>query len=241
MIETMLTQLEKFASMYNGLLLTGVVTFLLLIFILLLQRQRIKQWLDEFSLTRALRATGMESLHEVSIPDGIEGSAWIEHAALTPQGIMVMVIKRYRGVIFAGDKIEQWTQVMDNRSYKFPNPIHQLEESILAIRAHINKDVPLIGRVLFIKGSQFPRGKPEQVLVYEDIISMKHEKVAESIPPEIRTAWQRLTEVASKDDSFQQQGMMISQTGRDEQGRNGISVILLLLLGLWLAWRLVLN
>lgn len=241
MIDTMLASVEKFSAMYDGHLLTSVVTLMILLVILLLQRSRIRQWMDEYSLGRALKAIGRESLHEVTIPDGIDGMAWIEHAALIPEGIMVLVIKRYRGVIFAGDKIEHWTQVLGNRSYKFPNPIHQMEESILAIRAHLGKDVPIIGRVLFIKGSQFPKGKPAQVLAYEEITGMKHQQTAESIDPAVRTAWQRLTGVASKDDSFQQQGMLLSRSTRDEQGRTGVSVILLLLLGLWLVWRLVLK
>lgn len=107
-------------------------------------------------------------MKSVLLPDAIDGSTYIDWLVLTPRGILVIVQKPYKGIIFSAENISHWTQVIDKRSYNFDNPLRQLELDVVTIKTMI-PGVPVKGYVVFDRDSFFPKGKPKLVLTLNEV------------------------------------------------------------------------
>lgn len=220
--------------LHNPTLVTWLVAGLILVLGLFLQIIWIKEYIGEWKLNNLLNNIGAESLHNVSISDGMDGKIFIEYLILTPNNILLLGVKKFRGLIFAADKIELWTQVIGKKSYKFENPLHQLENDALALNAKI-ENTKIVGKVLFINGSEFPKGKPEDVITISDIKDWTKEYADSKIPEALLTDWNQLTTVAVRNDL--DKGILI---GDDKSsGLNIFSLVMIIVfVSLWLVWRL---
>ena len=218
----------------NPDLVTWGVAGITILFGFLLQITEIKEYIAEWRLSNLLKNTGSDVLHNVTIPDGMDGNIFIEYLILTPKKIILLGVKRYRGLIFAAEKIDLWTQVIGNKSYKFNNPLLQLENDALALDAKIENAI-IEEKVLFINGSEFPKGKPEKVISVDDVKKWKQEGTGE-ISTILKVAWNELSSLAVSNDDTK--GVLI-----DDAVSSGINVfslvVVIIALSLWLTWRLV--
>ena len=224
-------------SDYSDLIITWLAPLALLLLALLVAMPDIKRLLLEWQLKRCIRRLGYDSLHHVVIPDGVDGVVYLEHLVLGKQTIYVLPIQRYRGVVFAADNIDTWTQVNGNRSYKFTNPLHQLEADILAVKSNLPK-AAIDGRVLVTRGAEFPKGKPDKVVSMSEIESMLGvDKQTEPVD-EIKQAWNSLKKLVASESMRE----LKSQFTVSDNGDNNKSLWLALLFVLsglgWLTWRL---
>lgn len=121
-------------------------------------------------VSRAIKKLGVETVSDVMINDDVEGPIHIEHLCLTPAGIAVVDIKDYRGYLFGGANTDQWTQVIDNRSYRFENPLHRNKDRVRAIETLVN-EVPIFGCVVFTNAGTFPKDKPAGVYMQDNLHS----------------------------------------------------------------------
>ena len=217
----------------NPDLVTWGVAGIIILFGFLLQITEIKEYIAEWRLSNLLKNTGSDVLHNVTIPDGMDGNIFIEYLILTPKKIILLGVKRYRGLIFAAEKIDLWTQVIGNKSYKFNNPLLQLENDALALVAKIENAI-IEEKVLFINGSEFPKGKPEKVISVDDVKKWKQEGTGE-ISTTLKVAWDELTSLSVSNDDTK--GVLI-----DDAHSSGINVfslvVIIITLSLWLTWRL---
>lgn len=218
----------------NPDLVTWTVAGLILVLGLILQGLWIKENISEWKLNNLLKNIGYKSLHNVTIPDGMDGEIFIEHLILTPKKILLLGVKKYRGLIFAAEKIDLWTQVIGNKSYKFENPLHQIESYILALNAKI-ENTQIVGKVLFINGSEFPKGKPEDVIAISDIKDWTKEYANSEIPEALLADWNQLTALAVSNDL--DKGILIDDD--KSSGLNLFSLVMVIVfVSLWLVWRL---
>ena len=219
----------------NPDLVTWTVAGLILLLGIVLQSLWIKECISDWKLYHLLKNIGSKSLHNVTIPDGMDGSIFIEHLILTPEKILLLGVKKYQGLIFAADKINLWTQVIGNKSYKFENPLRQLESDALALNSKV-KNFSVEGKVLFINGSEFPKGKPDNVIAISDIKGWSREYANSDIPEALLTDWNHLSELA--DSNNIDKGVLINE--EDALGINIFSLMsIMIFLTLWLVWRLI--
>ena len=149
---------------------------------------------SEKIFSRTIRQISKYVLHNVVIPDAVEGSSYIDWLVLTPRGILVLSQKPYSGMIFAAENISQWTQVVGRRSYSFDNPLQQLEVDVVTIKSLI-PNAPVKGYVVFDQDSYFPKGKPNKALTLKEVkqnISVLKEG---AISPELKEFWDKLCSV----------------------------------------------
>lgn len=146
---------------------------------------------EERRIRRAVRRQGAEVLAAVEIPDGLDGHIFIDYLVLTAEAIRVVMVKRYEGFIYAGEKMAEWTQVVKQGSYRFPNPLQELELKIMALRS-IVPGVPVSGCVLFSESCRFPTRQPEGVLRPGDPVPASGSR---PIPDELRNAWRKLRQL----------------------------------------------
>jgi nuclease-like protein len=221
----------------NPDLVTWSVAGLMLLLGLVLQRAWIKECISEWKLNRLLKKIGPESVHNVTIPDGMDGNIFIENLILTPEKILLLGVKKYQGLIFAADKIDLWTQVIGNKSYKFENPLRQLESDALALAAKIENS-KIEEKVLFINGSEFPKGKPANIVSISDIKEWGRRYATSEISDLLQADWKRLLELAAGNGLEKTKDIII-----DEDNISSLNIFSLLsitiVISLWLGWRLM--
>jgi len=122
------------------------------------------------TIGKSLAAIAIEHLEDVVIPDGMEGEIHIEHLLLTRRGVLVLNIKSYEGVVFAADKLDQWTVIGPAGRLAFNNPLPSLYDRVAAVR-QLLRDVDVAGFVVFPAGADFSKGRPDDVLLPEDLIA----------------------------------------------------------------------
>lgn len=155
-----------------------------------------QRWRENRQIARAIKQLGARVLRNARLPDGLGGEVTIEYLLLTRDAIMVMDLKRYDGLIFGGSQTDDWTQVINTRSYRFANPDDFLKSHIVAVRTLLPKTT-VTGRHLFTSNASFPKGKPENVLLVSEVCNQSGRTRYKDIPKELRTAWKALNEALS--------------------------------------------
>ncbi len=174
-------------------------------------------------------------LHDVIVADDDELD-YFEHLVLLPQGIGLIHVLDYGGVIFADEHIDLWTQVVGRKSYRFPNPLEQLRARLGVIRA-LTDEERVFGWLLFSERASFPKGRPAQLSLGRELLADLGGQRGEPVDEALRTAWQRLCETVTEAPP----GMASrSQASSAAGSRAAIAAGLLFvgLAGLWLYWRL---
>ncbi len=182
---------------------------------------------------RAVQRLGVDSLNGVLVQDGVGGRTWVEHIVLRPEGILVLELKPYPGLIFAAEGMDRWTQVLGRSSFRFDNPLHKNRNDTLAVQAFAPKS-PVAGRVVFTGESRFPKGLPPGVCLLEEF-ARELGAPAGAVPPALQEAWDRLKAAAAPAGALRGARSLAPRAGA--RARRG-AVLLLALAGAWLAWRL---
>jgi hypothetical protein len=172
----------------------AVVILLVLLLLAIVFAKPFRNWLDGFQVGRAIKRLGTDSMSNVVLSDGIDGHVFIEHLVLTPSKVLVVTVRRYPGAIFAAKNMDMWAQVTDGGSYKFPNPLHEIEMATAAVQSHI-PDAAVNGIILFGRDSTFPKGKPDGVMHISEITKLPTPDRDTAILESVRKAWQRLQEL----------------------------------------------
>ncbi|MDH3714312.1 MAG: NERD domain-containing protein [Gammaproteobacteria bacterium] len=156
-----------------------------------LLRAPLRRYLDARRIRRAIRSLGAKVASDVVIPDGLDGTVNIDYLVMTPAYLLVVLVRRYPGAIFGAEKIDQWAQVMRKGSYKFANPLTELQDIVAVVRNQL-PSVPVKGAVLFDQDSVFPKGKPDGVLHLPDIDAETKHTPLSDVPDELQRAWSTL-------------------------------------------------
>jgi hypothetical protein len=159
-------------------------------------RTPLHHWRQDRQIARAIKRLGAKAMKNVHIPDGIGAEVVIEYLLLTREAILVVDVNRFSGLIFGGEQTDQWTQVINKCSYRFPNPDHYLQQQIGAIRTLLPK-TRVDGIHLFTHDAEFPKDKPPGVLQLKDIRKEPRRPKLKDIPKELRSAWEKLNDHVS--------------------------------------------
>jgi hypothetical protein len=149
-------------------------------------------------LQRALKGVSVQALQDVLIPNGMGGHIHIEHLILTARGILVVDVKRFEGVIFASDRMNEWAVMSKQGRFGFPNPQPTLYDRIAAVRQLV-RDVQVAGFVLFPGGADFTKGRPKDVALPAELAEQfkKPERAdVERLTLAYAQHWERIREAA---------------------------------------------
>jgi hypothetical protein len=170
----------------TGLLLLAIVLILLYLF-----RDSLHYWRESRNINRVAKRLGARMLRDVRLPDGMGGEIGIDFLVLAADAILVIGVKRYDGLIYGSTRIDEWTQSIRRRSYKFPNPDTYLLQQIGAVRMIVPK-TPVRGLHLFSDSAVFPKDKPSNVLQAQDLRGSFPRPRLKDIPAELQAAWTQL-------------------------------------------------
>jgi nuclease-like protein len=182
---TDIIQLIKHYALPIALVLLAFVT------IIYLSRRKIKHnWLN-LKTRYCLNRLGFKQICDLQCPDGLGHYFTIDRLILRHDGISLLLYKRYPGKIFCADKIDEWTQMLGQKSYRFKNPLYDLEHQIKAVSA-CAPDVPINGFLFFDHLTEFPKGHPDRIIhlkkIPQELKRHKHDEVESSV----LSAWKNL-------------------------------------------------
>jgi hypothetical protein len=173
--------------------LAAVLILAVLLMLLYLLRGQLRNWREKRRITRAAKRLGARILRDVHLPDGMGSELSIDFLVLATDAILVIDVKRYDGMIFGSANTDEWTQTLNSRSYKFPNPDAYLLHQVGAVRNVVRK-TPVRGLHLFSDNAVFPWDKPSNVLQVKDMLcSDTRRPRLKDIPVELREAWKQFT------------------------------------------------
>ena len=151
-----------------------------------------------FDLDRLLREFSADSLHDILLPDRMGGEIHLQHLLLTAKGLVVLDVKTVRGMVFAGDRLDEWTVIDRAQRFTFPNPQPALYDRVAALRA-VAKDVPVTGYILFLDHADFSKGRPTDV-IFPDELQTRYRKPEKAELERLMEAfyphWERVQEVS---------------------------------------------
>ncbi|MGA9853351.1 MAG: nuclease-related domain-containing protein [Gammaproteobacteria bacterium] len=141
-----------------------------------------------------LRNISDRLLRDVVLPDGVGGHIGVDALLLRDDRLYVLVIRQAHGAIFSGVKMNQWTIMGRHQRFSFRNPLHLMQDQILALRTLV-PEIPLVPRILFTGHGHFPKGRPEDVELLEEFAApLRRPKKfkLQSLNPKIEEIWTRL-------------------------------------------------
>jgi len=122
------------------------------------------------STARQLESISHDMLTDIIVPKADDGEIQIGYALLTERGVLVVETKEVAGVVFASDRMDDWTVMAGDRRYTFANPQPTLYDRIAAV-AQVVGEVPVEGVVVFPDAADFSKGRPRHVTTLADLLA----------------------------------------------------------------------
>jgi hypothetical protein len=165
--------------------------FLLLFMILYLNRKRISQTWQNIKIRYCLNHLGQKQILNIRCPDGLDDYFIIDRLILRTNGITVLVYKKYPGKIFCADNIDEWIQMIGQKSFPFKNPLFELDYQIKAISACV-PGIDVDGYLFFDHLAEFPKGHPQRVINTQVLPQPLKRNKQLSVEPDVLSAWNTL-------------------------------------------------
>ena len=126
-----------------------------------------RDWLRQVRARKAIdnviSSVAYDELRNVLLPTGTGDQIHVNYLLLTQRGLLVIDLFDVPGVIFAGEKMAQWSVFGPKRHFTFTNPLPMLDDRLAAVR-QLAGDTPVEGRIVFSMRGEFPKGRPAAVL-----------------------------------------------------------------------------
>lgn len=161
----------------------------------------IRDWVLQVRARKAIdnviSSVAYEELRNVLLPTGAGDQIHLHYLLLTQNGLLVIDLFDVPGVIFAGEKMAQWSVFGPKRHFTFTNPLPMLEERVMAVK-QLAGDMPVEGRIVFSMRGEFPKGHPASVMRLDEL--QDQFPVVERAPGGVAAAfapvWDRIRQAA---------------------------------------------
>lgn len=180
----------------NSVLLPLIIILLAAAIIALINARKLNLFVLSWRRKRLLNAIGIKQKHNLIYPDGLDGSFKVDRLILLRDSILLISLKQYAGNIYCAEQISEWTQVVGQKSYKFHNPLFDLENQMTTLRTSV-PGVTIKGALFFDHSAEFPKGHPTSVLHRNNIPEhyFSQRDIAETAYPVLK-AWEALVELS---------------------------------------------
>jgi hypothetical protein len=159
-------------------------------------------------ITNVLESLGVKYLKDVVLPDGLDGLAFIDYLLLVPDGVVVLDVNHIEGHLFGGDRVDQWSQVVNNKTYKFENPLYNNQKKCQAVSWNVEQILGHSdaqqhnwrshGWITFSNAGNFPKGIPDQVSMIDDLKDnlQAAAHIGQEVSEETRRIWDALHQLS---------------------------------------------
>ncbi|NOQ90766.1 MAG: hypothetical protein GQ549_07450 [Gammaproteobacteria bacterium] len=174
-------------------LLAALVLFISMMIFFVFKR-KIQQVWKNYRTRSLLNRLANKQYKQWRCPDGLGYHFIIDRVLLRPDGISLLVYNKFPGKIFCAENIDEWTQMLGQKSYRFKNPLHDLDCKIKAVKACV-PDVDVDGFLFFDQQTEFPKGYPDRVIFKGNMPEMLTRSKTKVQKP-VLAAWQKLGQLA---------------------------------------------
>jgi hypothetical protein len=149
------------------------------------------------AIDNVISSVAYDELRNVLLPTGTGEQIHVNYLLLTQRGLLVIDLFDVPGMIFAGQKMEQWSVFGPKRHFTFTNPLPMLDDRLAAVR-QLAGDTPVEGRIVFSMRGEFPKGRPSTVLrldALQDEFPVV-ERVQGGVVAALAPVWERVKQAA---------------------------------------------
>ncbi|MCP4875719.1 MAG: NERD domain-containing protein [Gammaproteobacteria bacterium] len=171
--------------------LAFTVVALAILLILFVNRKLLLVRFRERRIQDSLKRIGCDQIRNLLCSDGLDGFFSIDRLALVQDAILLISYKPYGGNIYCAEHIAEWTQVVGQKSFKFQNPLFELDNQLTSVKL-LTQNAPLKGYLFFNYSAEFPKGHPDMVLHPGNLPESFQNVDPETINPQIQAAWELL-------------------------------------------------
>ena len=160
-------------------------------------REQVRHIRARRAIDNVISSVAYDELRNVLLPTGSGDQIHVNYLLLTQRGLLVIDLFDVQGLVFAGDKMPQWSVFGPKRHFTFSNPLPMLEERVTAVRL-LAGDTPVEGRAVFSMRGEFPKGRPDSVLRLDTLqdefpaVDRSQRGVAAALAP----VWERIRKAA---------------------------------------------
>jgi hypothetical protein len=132
-------------------------------------RDHVRQLRARRAIDNVISSVAFDELRNVLVPTGAGEQIHVNYLLLTQNGLLVIDLFDVSGMVFAGEKMEQWSVFGPKRHFTFKNPLPMLFDRVAAVQHVAGESVPVTGRVVFSMRGEFPKGRPETVIRLDEL------------------------------------------------------------------------
>ena len=150
------------------------------------------------AIDNVISSVAFDELHHVLLSTGTGDQIHVNYLLLTQKGLLVIDLFDLHGMVFAGEKMEQWSIFGPKRHFMVSNPLPLLYDRVAAVRQFAGEDVPVEGRIVFSMRGEFPKGRPETVIRLDELQDQYPvvEKSAGGAAAAFAEVWDRIKQAA---------------------------------------------
>ena len=161
-------------------------------------REKVRQVRARRAIDNVISSVAFDELRNVLLPTGTGDQIHVNYLLLTQKGLLVIDLFDLHGMVFAGEKMEQWSIFGPKRHFMVSNPLPLLYDRVAAVRQFAGEDVPVEGRIVFSMRGEFPKGRPETVIRLDELQDQYPvvEKSAGGAAAAFAEVWDRIKQAA---------------------------------------------
>jgi hypothetical protein len=173
-----------------GLALLGAAGYFIL--------EKIRQVRARRAIDNVISSVAYDELRNVLLPTGTGDQIHVNCLLLTQKGLLVIDLFDAHGMIFAGEKMEQWSIFGPKRHFMITNPLPILYDRVAALSQFAGDDVPVEGRIVFSMRGEFPKGRPDTVIRLDELQEQfpAVERSAGGAAAAFADVWERIRQAA---------------------------------------------
>jgi len=144
-----------------GLGLTGAAVYFIL--------EKVRQLRARRAIDNVISSVAFDEMRNVLLPTGSGDQIHINYLLLTQNGLLALDLFDVHGMVFAGEKMQQWSIFGPKRHFMISNPLPMLYDRVAVVRQFAGDDVPVDGRIVFSMRGEFPKGRPQSVIRLDEL------------------------------------------------------------------------
>jgi hypothetical protein len=121
------------------------------------------------AIDNVISSVAYDELRNVLLPTGAGEQIHVNYLLLTQKGLLLIDLFDVHGMVFAGEKMAQWSVFGPKRHFMISNPLPMLYDRVAAVRHLAGDDVAVEGRVVFSMRGEFPKGRPDVVIRLDEL------------------------------------------------------------------------
>lgn len=132
-------------------------------------REQVRHIRARRAIDNVISSVAYDELRNVLLPTGTGDQIHVNYLLLTQKGLLLIDLFDVTGMVFAGEKMGQWSIFGPKRHFMVTNPLPMLYDRVAVVKQFAGDDVQVEGRIVFSMSGEFPKGRPETVIRLDEL------------------------------------------------------------------------